>query len=277
MGKKRRTVLALIVLFALAGGLWLLFGTRGPVYHGKSLTRWVDDCSAEVRTNRFAPGYYFLYTMQNPRVVRHFGPSAVPPLIRMLEAKHSVEQRIYDLLRSKKLQYKWATNYIDKLSLDLLRPRTAAYFLGCLGPDAEPAIPALMRAAVDTNDVLSRNAIDALGAIHQRPEVVIPFLIGLATGTNSQMSLEVLSPLAEYTNQPKMVLPTLIHALDHPLAYELGDANFTIVALAARALRHQRDRGRSGFASGGHQCHPGTSDAVLGRGRLASNRAGCFG
>ena len=206
MGKKRRALLAIMLLAALAAGAWFFFGTRDPVYHGKSLTRWVDDCSVEVQTNRFSPGYYFLLMGEYPRAARRMGPSAVPPLIRMLEAKHSIKQRIYDLLRSKKLQYKWATNYIDKLGLDLARPQTAAYFLGRLGADAEPAIPALMRAAVDTNEVLSRNAIDALGAIHQRPEVVIPFLISLVAGTNSQMSLEALSSLGECTKQPEMVL-----------------------------------------------------------------------
>jgi HEAT repeat protein len=226
----RRVLLAIVLLAALAAGAWFFFGTRGPVYRGKSLTRWVDDCSAEVRTNRISPGYYIPFMTQYPHAVRRMGPSAVPALIRMLKAKHLLERQVYHWLLGRKKPYKWATNYMNQLSLDLLRPPTAAYFLGCLGPDAEPAIPALMHAAVDTSDVLSRNAINALGAIHQRPETVIPFLISLANGTNSQMSLQALIALAEYTNQPEMVLPTLIHAIEATPRYQPGDSTITVVA-----------------------------------------------
>lgn len=227
--RRRWFLLALFVLAAIGVSVWLFLGARGPVYRGKSLTQWVDDCSQEVRTNR-ASGYFILFMTDYPRAVRHFGPPAVPMLTGMLESRHQVEGRICRLLLARKFQNRVTTNFVNKLSLDLLRPQTSAYLLGCLGPDAEPAIPALMRAAVDTNDVLSRNAINALGAIHQRPDVVIPFLISLANGTNSQMSLDALSALAEYTKQPELVLPTLIHSLGQPLPYTAGDANFVIVA-----------------------------------------------
>jgi HEAT repeat protein len=227
----RRALLALVVLAVLGIGLWLLLGARGPVYRGKSLTQWVDDCSQEVRTNRFTPGYYyFLVTTEYPRAVRHLGPSAVPKLTGMVESKHRVEERLYRFFLARKWQNQVVSNYLNKLSLDLLRPQTAAYFLGCLGPDAEPAIPALMRAAVDTNDILSRNALDALGAIHQRPEVVIPFLIGLANGTNSLTSMQALSALAQFTQQPEMVLPTLIRALEQVPTNPWADTPFLIVA-----------------------------------------------
>jgi HEAT repeat protein len=211
--KRRRIILLSILLVAVLGiSAWLMFHPREPVYEGKPLQQWVDEYSAEWLTNRI-----MLFQSQmgrdRPRRIREFGPSAAPALIRLVETRHPWKQKLYDYLITHDARNRRAIDFVKGWPVESMRPQTAATFLGFIGPDAEPAIPALMRAAVGTNSALGSSAIGALAAIHRQPDLVVPFLIKLIGDTNQSLALSALAAVRWYTERPNLVVPVLIQAI----------------------------------------------------------------
>jgi len=177
---RRRDAIGLSVFVAgvlcLVAGLW----PREPRYGGKSLTSWLADLDLE---SSHSPA-------QAEVAVRAIGTNAFPSLLKMLCTKEPAWERAVVAFerRQSVLRFRFtpasAVRYRAVLGYGVLgvaakdnvpaliqvltsenstqvRASTAAA-LGCIGPAAQAALPALARAAGDTNPEVRRNALLAL-------------------------------------------------------------------------------------------------------------------
>ncbi|MDB6068481.1 MAG: putative lyase [Pedosphaera sp.] len=221
-GKSRIKRIALFVAatVALALGTYIFIQPRQLLYEGKSLNQWLDTYSeAYLQSGKFAE------REDIERKMRWLGPAAVPPLVAAMQSKHPLSKALSQLLSRQPWQYKWASDLNHKCRIISMRNETAAEFLFDMGPDAAPAIPALLAAAGDTNLVLRANALNALGSIHQQPQIVVPVLVRALSnswdrqfavyslrkfGTNAASATAALRALAGTGSSPDMQMSALL-------------------------------------------------------------------
>jgi hypothetical protein len=162
----------------LAGGV-----QRQPVYLGKPLSDWLADLDLESSHSQVAA----------EQAVRSIGTNALPCLLKMLCVRDNVWEQSFlflnnnqalvrfpvtpaSVIRNRALRGytslgKAAKGEVPHL-IHLLETETSAskrcYFilaLGCIGPEAKAAVPALAKAANDPNDDVRKNALWALANI----------------------------------------------------------------------------------------------------------------
>jgi HEAT repeat protein len=176
--RKPLKVFSAAVVVLLIGFFCLTLASRPPLYEGQTLKEWVDECTIIRLTNDSTRPLIW-----GPRI-RSFGPSAVPELVNMMEDRHPLKERFYNLIFRRRITNQWMNDLRFKAKLDEERPANAAYFLSLMGSAAEPAVPALLRTLAGTNLMLRASAIGAMGGIHQRPEIVVPVLANLLSNKN---------------------------------------------------------------------------------------------
>ena len=104
-------------------------GPREPEYHGKKLTRWLDDLHTLSTSTA---------TQANARLaIQEMGTNAVPFLVQMLHAKDSSFRRRYMALLERQ---HWVDFHFHS---DRQKQSDAVRGLMILGPDAKAAIPTL--------------------------------------------------------------------------------------------------------------------------------------
>jgi hypothetical protein len=83
---RKRRVGLLVLIAAVAGLLWFTMVSRGPSYHGKSLSFWLANATANS---------VVLYDQKDPKAaecraaIRTIGTNAIPPLLRMRIAERA--------------------------------------------------------------------------------------------------------------------------------------------------------------------------------------------
>ena len=88
----------------------------------------------------------------------------------------------------------------------------AAEALGCIGPAAKLAVPALLRTLADTNYAPRSASVRALGSIHAEPQLVVPALMKAL----SDPGLSVIEPawaLGDYGPDATVAAPLLTNLL----------------------------------------------------------------
>jgi HEAT repeat protein len=108
-----------------------------------------------------------------------------------------------------------------------VRREMAAGELGGFGPQARPAIPALMQALQSNDLAVHESAIQSLGAIHGEPEIVIPLLIKYLD--DDQLNDEAATALGNFGSLARPAVPKII-----PLLHAADD---DAQAAAAEALK----------------------------------------
>jgi HEAT repeat protein len=233
MSRRFRIVL-ILCLVALAGGGLLRFAISinnadDPFYHGRRLTRWLDDA--------FYTGW------QNPatnaaaqEAVTALGTNAFPCLIRLAAGTDStIKTRV-------SLWLKRFPFFHVRVINDEIQQREALYGFRLLRAEAEPAIPALSKLLNNTNSTRVASAI--LGDLG--PEAFAPLtnaltnidakvrvsaLGGLALlGESSKIFFPDEKPLspAETERRAKLIVPVLLNSL--------SDSNEVVRATAAGSL-----------------------------------------
>jgi len=120
--------------------------------------------------------------------------------------------------------------WIDALVRDDPRLRqTAKFVLEILGPDAKPAVPALIRAASDASASVRAGASSALGVIGPEAKEAVPVLVRAASDANRSVRLCAIHALGAIGPEAKEAIPVLVRAAsdaDETIRY------YGIVALA---------------------------------------------
>jgi hypothetical protein len=241
MGKKRRILLAAMLVILLVGFAWWLLRPREPSYQGKSLSAWLAHST--------------VYGLDSPdaiEAVRQIGTNAIPTLIRMLRANDSPLRTKsielldrQDLVRVKIIRAR-DENYqaflgFDSLGLDgkIALPELieiydegistdsqsyAARSIGSIGPGAKSAIPSLLKGLKTTNDSVCWPTALALGSIHCEPELVVPELVRLLQHSNPVVRSFDIIALGNFGTNARSAIPDLTLMLSDQ------DANIRVAA-----------------------------------------------
>src|SRR5579884_1785328 len=150
--------LALLLVGAIAGAVWLAQPPAEPTYEGKTLTYWLTNWQ-----NGSGQSIDDAQIVKSREAVRHIGTNAVPTLLRMLRAKDStVKIKMYELMsRQDKFN-------VPFTSVEQGKPLTqiAFWFLGDLATNAAPA---LIQMCTNENDEDSFFADRALQMLYPAP------------------------------------------------------------------------------------------------------------
>ncbi len=189
-------VVLLVVLIGVAILQMLL--PQEPVYEGKTLTVWLDDCFRiqEARSDaRFKAG---------EKAIRAIGTNAIPILLEMVRIRDSALKRkltqvvFRESKGSIRLHNDWEYHRKAVIGFGVLGAAaapcvpslasllsnkdpfvryTSAYCLGLIGPAAHETVPALIQCLGDSDFYVSRTATWALGQIHAEPALTVPALL----------------------------------------------------------------------------------------------------
>jgi HEAT repeat protein len=247
MGKKRRILVAALLVVLLGGFAWWLLHPNEPFYNGKPLSVWLDIYGL---SGTYEPG--------RDEALRHIGTNAIPTLLQMLRAKDSPLKtkciqflNSQHLVRIKILPASLKNNeaffafavlradaknavpdltqiYDEKISLE--SQISTAVSIGAIGPDAKSAIPSLLRGLTSTNERVRYSAIFALGEIHGEPETVVPELVKFLHDSNPSVSKSAVEALGKYGTNAELAVPDL--------TVMLNDRNPEIRVPATNALKH---------------------------------------
>jgi hypothetical protein len=259
MGKKRRIVLA-VLLVAMGGGVaWLALRPTEPpepVYQGKRLSAWLDDY--------YISGLTHGSPVENDEVdmvVRGFGTNAIPTLLRMLGSTDSTLKELAWLAQDHfhenlglthiSLAFVqhvqagmafWALGAEAKDAVprlidmydrnqDMYPREGIAYALCGIGPPASNAVPSLLRVVTNagTNTLSIKSSVRALGRIHAEPEKVVPALTKLLKDPEHVVRIGSILSLQAFGADARPAVPALVESLK--------DQEDSIRRAAAEALK----------------------------------------
>ncbi|MGO8929755.1 MAG: HEAT repeat domain-containing protein [Limisphaerales bacterium] len=249
--RKRVQIALAVLLVALAGVIaWQVFHAsrerRLLAYQGKRLSVWLD----AYREKTEAPHPYVGPDEQaawNHEIeiledaIRHIGTNALPVLIERLHAHDtalkkfimaiadkqklvhfhfkSAQQRRHEAVLGYSALGPLASAHVPSLSDTLTTDPSpeirynAASALGCIGPDARIAAPALFHATKDTNEFVRNNSLWALGRILPDAQLTVPVLVASLDDTNSDARGNAAIALMKYGPEAKAAVPALLRTL----------------------------------------------------------------
>ena len=201
MGKKRRILLAVLLVAVFGGIALLLIPSPEPVYEGKPLSAWLHS----VQTNWLIQNQNQKQEQKQDRLaILQIGSNGIKELLEMARAKDSpLKKQMMALARKQTLipiifhtaqdDHVMAGAGFEILGatgrdavpalIDLLKSEdvdvrlTAADCLGKIGPNAKAAIPFLLQSLDDTDRIVRLDATFNLGEIHMQPDMAVPVLI----------------------------------------------------------------------------------------------------
>ncbi len=228
---------------------------KEPVYQGKPLSSWVDkvgqieryngapeDAVAAIRAIGSNAVPFLLEWMPHPgaeQPVEGFpdwsdldiawwalgaeGKSAIPALARIINRPQQTMDDYSVWTESAKA--------ISYLGPDAIVPMLMAatnmqgrhelwellHNFGNLGTNGEPAVPALIHWANDSDYWVRDGVVSALGGIGKRPDLAVPVLTNaLQHDSNSMVRRDAAEALGNFANDSEAVLPELTRALKDP-------------------------------------------------------------
>ena len=191
----RRLLLAVLIsLTTAAFAIWWLMPRGQPSFQGQTVAWWFAKLASQ--TNPWPMQYIWLEPASasdaRARVFRHdleafhkMGPQAVPYLVSRLQDRRGGSSPSYQQFYAR----------IPLWGRTLLRPprdaeqvrRTADLILKQLGPDAYPAVPALVH-ALQRGDFRERlEAVNILKGVGSSASNALPALMGILSGTNAYL------------------------------------------------------------------------------------------
>jgi HEAT repeat protein len=254
MGKKRRILLA--VLLVAVGGiiLWRVSRPHDPVYRGERLSQWLK-------------GYDPRVTIENKDevddAIRHIGTNAIPTLLGMLRSKDSAmtaaalmwaqsagiwidraevknveAARGFEVLGASAKDAVPALIEIYKLKISPESQWMTAYAIGGIGPAAKDAIPQLLQGATNAEKALRYCAVRSLGQIHSEPEVAVPALIRALNDSDHQVRREAAKALGTFGASATGAVPALVAAFKSHDTHIIKTVADALKAIDAEAAAH---------------------------------------
>src|SRR2546427_7417475 len=182
-------------------------------YQGRPFSQWLEEYQ-KVRTNVTD----LVQQRKDEARFAALGPAVVPDLVKVLERraglkldnklglffhKFSATGRMGFWLDSKVLaaQDRWFE---------------ANYLLGVMGPQAECAIPAMLRIYQNTNEPppVRADILSSLARINRRPDLVMPVLA--ESLSDVELAPQTAFALAEFGTNAISAMPALLETLHHP-------------------------------------------------------------
>jgi hypothetical protein len=237
MAKRARISIAALFVALLALLAWMSLRGRAsePVFEGKSLSEWLvqlADSDKGVERDKAA------------LAVQHIGTNAIPTLLQMLREEESpfktkflawrrgwydpfkihifeggpsdiadrASAGFYELGPSAACAVPELSRMLDQ-NLSRNCSSGVAIVLGNIGPDAKAAVPALLRAAVSTNNFAHYYEFKALGQIHADPDSVVPVLIRVISNAPKDRIYAV-TALRQFRGDAKPAVPALVALLN---------------------------------------------------------------
>ncbi len=248
--KFRLSVMVFVILSCgLLTYLWMPRGPKEPEYAGRTLTQWVVRCSESSADPKVSD--------ECVEAIRQIGTNGLPTLLQMLEAPEEPwrtkvniwAQRLgcADPIVKDTSFKKWiardgfaflgsqAQSALPELLRMLSRCRTAdereivIQCIGLIGPAAEPAVPALIKAARSGGQSECFHVCWALARIARQPEVAVPFLTDQLSDADRGVRRQAANALGKFTTNAISATPALITLLDDPVT--------TVRETATNALR----------------------------------------
>lgn len=185
--RKWARVAFLVVLFSVSSAVVVCECRRQPepVYGGKLLSRWIYGPISITNLSE-------TYTMGIPKL----DSRAVPILMRYLEVRDGPLKRLY--VATYPTLREWITKWLPRPWPDQNVRFYSILALGTIGPDAKPAIPALIRILrSDPNPRVRFPAILALARIGQKDESVRTALLGVLSYPSEDISLQAATALID--------------------------------------------------------------------------------
>jgi len=158
---RKRAVIAALIGLGILGLAFAVWIDRGPFHDGKSATYWTRQLARD--------------RPKALRALRELGPAAVPALVSAVNRKESWWNRVGNRLRPK-LPKLAARHLTSSIEADMIR-EGAVRALYDLGPNAAPAVPALIRADGDTNRGIFSHTSLAHATLLKIGEAGVPQLI----------------------------------------------------------------------------------------------------
>ena len=171
---KRWPVVGGVLVFAALGGLlwWAPWGSREPVYEDRPVSYWISHPRS---------------ILAEPPPSLQNDSNAVPYLVEALKRDSWIGAAVYRKQVWPRLPKGMQQHLPTPANRAGVR-ETAAAYLRKMGPLAEPAIPALIRALKEDEEPHVRmNAVAALGTIGKASGIVIKALTETWLGTNRNM------------------------------------------------------------------------------------------
>jgi HEAT repeats len=234
MGKKRRILLAALLVVLLSGFGWWLLRPSEPSYKGKPLSEWLEEAEG---TN----------SMEAEDALQHIGTNAIPSLLRMLQANDSpFKLKCIALLGRQNLINIEISNAKDKnleasVGFKSLGSNAAgatselveifkapvsgfsqiitADVIGDIGPTATNAIPSLVQGLKAKNAMVRRESALALGRIHGNAAEVVPEMVKLLHDPEPFVRQCAAIVLGEFGTNGTAAVPTLVAKLEDPSEY----------------------------------------------------------
>ncbi len=174
--------------------------SRRPVYHGKSLTLWLQTYTSSALGS---PEW-----KETDEAVRHIGTNAIPVLLHLVHANDSaLKLRLVALARKQRLI---KIHFVPAAQRNVQASR--AFIV--LGDTAKAAVPALVKMFDENRSADSLSAAeDSLAWIGPAAKLAIPALLHTATNSNSRVRASALWALGEIHSESQLCVPALIQGL----------------------------------------------------------------
>ena len=194
----RRYTVAIAVLLALTAAGWFALHTREPHYKGQAVSYWVEQ---------------LLHDNSKAREALHnIGPAAVPALARVVNRRRSPFWAHVEKWRPKLPAF--IARKIPNQALDQLLQERAIDVLFGFGPDAAPAIPALVGVDASLNDFIGFGSAGlAHATLLQIGPAGLPYFIELLKNGDPNIRAKAASYIGHLGSQAGPAAPALAKAL----------------------------------------------------------------
>ncbi len=215
----------------LGGFAWLVLRPHEQAYRGKPLSRWLLE-------EREASNRGTVSEAEIESGVRALGTNALPTLIRLASTRLSGWRPIVGMLaREQEMAFLHLPRQDEK-------HQTAAWALKILGPQAEPAVPALIGLLKDRNTEVRRNAAQCLAGMGAAGQEAVPGLLAVlsrSSGTNWEvlnLRREAIRALREMGPAARSAIPQLAASANDPAAsaYLKAEAELALLRIKGESL-----------------------------------------
>jgi hypothetical protein len=237
MRKRSRVLLALLLGGLLGLIAYELLRPREPIYYGKSMRAWLEQATAA--------GPMSVADTHCVQALQQFGAASVPTLLEMVRVTNSpLKLARIKLLRAQSLipvHLHTADEYHDMACFgfyalgpmgkegvpDLITlldgtnqdiSAVAITCLGNIGPEANSAVPRLIRFINDPDRIVRFGTTVTLSRIHMRPELVVPVLATNLSPTNVILATTI-NAVAAFGEAAKSTVPILLTFLNQENDY----------------------------------------------------------
>jgi HEAT repeat protein len=230
MWKRRKVVIAVACMAAVAALSSLRLREPEPTYHGRPLSEWIEQYrlkgGREYSPPHFSPDFSPFEEAVAAEAIQHIGTNAIPWLLDWMSYKPATNrfpicnQLPKWMLGSRPMQYLLRDDATAGRAWD------AELAFGALGPTASPAIPELSRlAALSKSPVRRDSAISALASLGKP---AVPSLAALLSTPDPAVSRAVMLRLSDLETNPRAFVPLLVQ--------NLGHTNSFVATTSARTL-----------------------------------------